>query len=687
MSNNFINITPQISIPKGNYARIKFDDPILYDMCYEAERLIYTNSLASMRQFRLVTDKIGEQFELKKRIADRDLSPIQIQEEKERVEKEAKKIMARTFVPATVLIREINKKRKTNKEEYEKARDNGYQALKSHNKYIVNMEAGEQITALRKIMNENFVHDFHFMWEAAKTTSEVLFGYLSILYGEYKQYDSSLIPYGDYVAIPSSEYKKLNIYDEKVCLYIREDDKDIKYYVLRGDETDTDKRNNEIMKTLWDEGNITPNNIVMDNGYIGEEGCRKRVMRITAQPESLNVIANTMTENEKKDVVIAIIKTIKTLHSMNPVVTHRSLSPMSFLVCRGKNGIRPFLYDLGTAKQIGVEKDYTVIGEIDKINNAATLAPFIAPEVLSRHIKDELADKADIFSLGKIIKYMLGEEQTLIDCELLESMCDSDYNKRPNIEAVSAAITSKLASYSYSCALLTQRFTSHKQQDAFWINGYDVYMADNVSYIGKAKERCVCAIFDGLGGAHGGEIVSENAARFTSQYFGRAIMSNYDMMLKDYTSKLQGDTRRVMDDECCDYAGTTMVISVFDKDKVHIANIGDSRAYIIDDNGILKLTKDHRYTSGIRKTGELYQYIGMDEDESTLKPYITSCRIQHGNRILLCSDGLTDYVDEDIVRTIVTSDSDNTCKTEKLVKTARTNGSKDDITVIIVEVV
>ena len=145
--------------------------------------------------------------------------------------------------------------------------------------------------------------------------------------------------------------------------------------------------------------------------------------------------------------------------------------------------------------------------------------------------------------------------------------------------------------------------------------------------------------------------------------------------------------------------GTTLVLCVISEtNNLHIANVGDSRLYIIDiqREKISKLTIDHTLAENQYRDGKiskeyadkhplrhiLTQALGISEK---INPYLTNCKWHQGEYLLLCSDGLTDMIYEndilDIFKKNYKKKSDEICKT--LVEIANNNGGRDNVTVIV----
>ena len=142
--------------------------------------------------------------------------------------------------------------------------------------------------------------------------------------------------------------------------------------------------------------------------------------------------------------------------------------------------------------------------------------------------------------------------------------------------------------------------------------------------------------------------------------------------------------------------GTTATLAMIYEDKIITAHVGDSRAYMINDKEIKQLTKDHSYVQELVSMGKITKEeakhhpkknfitraIGAEETVKVdigIKPY-------NGEKILLCSDGLINFVeDEEIKDIMVNGDGSLQEKSEQLVQTANSRGGKDNITIIVLE--
>lgn len=143
--------------------------------------------------------------------------------------------------------------------------------------------------------------------------------------------------------------------------------------------------------------------------------------------------------------------------------------------------------------------------------------------------------------------------------------------------------------------------------------------------------------------------------------------------------------------------GTTVVIAVVIEDNVYVANIGDSRLYLITD-GIRQITEDHSLVEAMIRTGE----IGREEARNhPNKNVITRAvgtnrlvladffeiQINEGDVLLLCSDGLSNMLEDDEIFSIVQKNADSMEEAGKeLVDQANENGGKDNIGIVLVKI-
>ena len=141
--------------------------------------------------------------------------------------------------------------------------------------------------------------------------------------------------------------------------------------------------------------------------------------------------------------------------------------------------------------------------------------------------------------------------------------------------------------------------------------------------------------------------------------------------------------------------GTTVVMATLINNHLWVANVGDSRLYILNEE-IKQITKDHSLVAEMVRRGELKQEEArLHPDKNVItravgaEPEIIidifELEIGADDQILMCSDGLTNMIDDAQILTLIRGQRDIVEKVEKLVERANQNGGRDNITVIVIE--
>ena len=205
------------------------------------------------------------------------------------------------------------------------------------------------------------------------------------------------------------------------------------------------------------------------------------------------------------------------------------------------------------------------------------------------------------------------------------------------------------------------------------------------------------AIADGMGGAQAGEVASRLAAAALKEAGG--TQTGGELRISDL---IQEANRRVYDrsntDPNTSGMGTTITVALVEDGTVAFGHVGDSRAYLIRDARMEQITEDHSLVNELLKSGKLSpeeahthpqksvitRALGTDPDVDVDTFTIGA---QPGDVFLLCSDGLTDMVDEEAILELVErnrSDIDGALKA--LVRAANRGGGEDNITVVAFEI-
>jgi protein phosphatase len=202
-------------------------------------------------------------------------------------------------------------------------------------------------------------------------------------------------------------------------------------------------------------------------------------------------------------------------------------------------------------------------------------------------------------------------------------------------------------------------------------------------------------VADGMGGHAAGEVASELAVRV----FEEATISGTDATtLRDAVL----ESNRVIIDAARrglgrEGMGTTLTAALVEDDQLLIAQVGDSRAYLMREGQLRQVTRDHSFVAQLVATGQLTpeearvhpkrsvitRALGSDDE---LQPDIYEVCVRAGDRLMLCSDGLSSMLDAALLSQLLAADPDPQAAADALVDAANEAGGHDNITVIVVDV-
>jgi serine/threonine protein phosphatase PrpC len=226
---------------------------------------------------------------------------------------------------------------------------------------------------------------------------------------------------------------------------------------------------------------------------------------------------------------------------------------------------------------------------------------------------------------------------------------------------------------------------------------FDFYEPDEEPLL--AARGSVYLVCDGMGGHNAGQIASELAAKQflhayyhlggTAQEAARHAILQAHHYIAEMASKIP--SRYGM--------GTTLTALILKQDEGILAHVGDSRCYRLREGVFEQLSRDHTLVARLVEQGILTpeqakyhpqrnvirQAVGVADPSEPLEPDIETFALQAGDLYLLCSDGLTDMVDDAEIEAIL-RDEPPTRAAWRLVDRALANGGRDNITVVLVRV-
>lgn len=245
--------------------------------------------------------------------------------------------------------------------------------------------------------------------------------------------------------------------------------------------------------------------------------------------------------------------------------------------------------------------------------------------------------------------------------------------------------------YAYTCHIGKIR---NNNEDNFWCCG-DSLEAQNqgMSHIRsgymKQSEYPLLAVFDGMGGESCGEMAAFLAAEACGEHFKTAKDG-----IRNDPEEFLNEICESMNQAICDYGrsnkinsmGTTAALLAFAEDAVYSCNLGDSRIYKSDREKFYQISQDHVLGRSLFGKAPLTQYLGMEEENLQLEPSISRQEIKIGDRFLLCSDGITDMLSDGEIADILSRDIPVVKTVEILVDRALKKGGRDNITVVLCEI-
>lgn len=217
------------------------------------------------------------------------------------------------------------------------------------------------------------------------------------------------------------------------------------------------------------------------------------------------------------------------------------------------------------------------------------------------------------------------------------------------------------------------------------------------------KNTLLCVICDGMGGAKSGNVASSLAVDVFVQEIRRCWIpemdqERIDQMLRSAV-KLANFTVYDQAQQFEEFAGmgTTLVAVLLHGKQVTVVNVGDSRAYCVDKNGIRQLTVDHSLVQMMVSRGELTpeqarKYPGKNlitraiGTESQVDCDIFRRKLERGDCLLLCTDGLSNLMDEQEILFEVAHGLEKQQCCQRLLEIAKNRGAPDNVTSVLVVV-
>lgn len=214
----------------------------------------------------------------------------------------------------------------------------------------------------------------------------------------------------------------------------------------------------------------------------------------------------------------------------------------------------------------------------------------------------------------------------------------------------------------------------------------------------------IFALADGMGGHNRGEVASELAVENIICFLKENLLQSNnikidyidDIIKQAYNNVNSIIHKKSIEDIECEGMGTTLTTAILYKDNLYVANVGDSRCYLLNNDNLKRITIDHSVVEELIKAKVITEKEAMTHPrrnhitramgtDDMVVVDIFKYKLERGDKILLASDGLTGFVDkEDIKSIIIKNESIDILSTELIDKANEISG-RDNISVILIE--
>ncbi len=223
------------------------------------------------------------------------------------------------------------------------------------------------------------------------------------------------------------------------------------------------------------------------------------------------------------------------------------------------------------------------------------------------------------------------------------------------------------------------------------------YVYVSIDAVGALPNLLIVA--DGMGGHKAGEVASENAVKSVVKSVKSSKHKDIVSVIEEAIACANEELINLSkSDTKYEGMGTTMVLATIEEDSMYVANIGDSRLYLINDE-IHQITRDHSYVEEMVSIGELDKESARTHEKKNIitraigvakgtTADFFEVQLNSGDIILMCSDGLTNMVDDGHIKNIIknkdTEEIEDVVHT--LIDAANAGGGKDNIAVLLAKI-
>ena len=725
MEPNYILLTPNIKIPKGNFAAL-YDltgNAALYTSCLHAEMLSADEFEHCFAELRKTMELAAIDLEAAHRMekAPSSKSYAETAAEVQRDTQDHKREPRITV--KSLLYDAVNRRRLADLSSFEKIetslKDRYLHFLSKQSDPLYKdhlcwyKEPGKDGHP-RRFTVRSFVHDLYDILSSAgshvanlsveekaamageecQAILSFFYDLLRILYGLPGQYRSERCPIGEFMPIDKSRYSDLHLTWRRTSdIYVREQNGRVDYYLLKDISAAHDPRLRRELKALehlWRDSYDSPNNILYMQGTIGHGRYARRIFAFPGRPFALDDdLIRRMDAAQKEELALGILKSVGSLHDMVPPLPHRGLSPSAFYICMVNGKPKPLLASFDTVKDLRADASFSVAVFLKDYSEDPRYRDFIAPDLLE---EDPDLLGADIYSLGRLLSYIYTgralSDGSGIQPErwtLISRMTDLDPDNRPDIHEVLDHFSAQHAA-GPAFAVCSTSGRRSRNEDAFFCSGYDQFSGASILDGSTVRMPVILGVFDGLGGAEAGDEIAQLAARSVRRA-GRNLLiqqyRDYAPPLTALAEKTDQAIREYKENNGLEDSGATMAVCLVAGNLLAAVNVGDSRIYRLRGDQLEQLSKDHCYAPIGGRKGSLYQVLGMPDDDYPLEPFVCQTDYTPGDMLILCTDGISDTLSDPEIMQILRAGQSLEEIVCSLTDAAEAAGASDNLTAVV----
>jgi len=226
----------------------------------------------------------------------------------------------------------------------------------------------------------------------------------------------------------------------------------------------------------------------------------------------------------------------------------------------------------------------------------------------------------------------------------------------------------------------------------------------NEDYVYASDEPVGCLenlfiVADGMGGHKAGDYASEHTVKKLVEVAGTYREDSFPKIEKILQRAIDEANAyiymRSKEDEALSGMGTTLVAATCSKDRLTVANVGDSRLYLINDE-ITQITQDHSLVEEMVSLGGIDRETARRHPDkniitravgvgASVKADFYELELRAADRILLCTDGLTNMLSDEEIHRIINGHTDIEQAVRELIAKANEQGGRDNIGIILIE--